>query len=503
MEYYTSGFSGKIYKYKNKIIKKIIINSENIKKIKSEILFLQKINHELWSPTLYNIKIVNNIVYIIMEKLEKTMCEWVKENNNWKSFYRQLFTILYKLHSIYNTHHNDVHCGNLMWKGNRLYLIDYGSISNYRSKKDFYDYNVFLNIYKNNYSVNSQSIWHYLNENVDKSVLKKYVKNEPKPKMVWKIVGNYKLLNAIINDLNIDLSKIPNSFKFPDEIINYVKQLSADYGISAKEYLIKYFPEQWKLIKLSELQLNEKDGIINENWNNVNELNNVIDEYSFHCRMKCRIGKLSPEEYKLQKNTNWKSAIKTVGVCTNFNISRVILLFKYLFPHKNMHEIKWLDPSAGWGSRLMGAIALGIKKYRGIDPNSCLSPVYNRIIDELGNGGDYKVWKGGFEDYKVDDKYDIVFTSPPFYDYEIYSNNKNQSVKLYNSEKEWINGFLINTIKKSIKSLKKNGYLVLYIESKNNIQYTKIFNKFNIIYMKYDDDTTKRPFYIFKNDTNL
>jgi hypothetical protein len=76
-----------------------------------------------------------------------------------------------------------------------------------------------------------------------------------------------------------------------------------------------------------------------------------------------------------------------------------------------------LDFSAGWGGRCLGAMALDIP-YIGIDTNTDLRPVYERMVRELDPSHRDKVTMR-FEDAATVDyskfKYDMVFTSPPYF----------------------------------------------------------------------------------------
>lgn len=260
-------------------------------------------------------------------------------------------------------------------------------------------------------------------------------------------------------------------------------------------------------------QTENNETVLEENWKISEKINKIIDHYSFTCRMKCKVDELSPYEYSKKHKVNIFEASKKVNVCTNFNITRVIFLFKHIFGNNtNFQQIKWLDPSAGWGSRLIGAIALDLAQYQGIDPNTCMTPVYKNIINELSlKPSKFNVWEGGFENFPLDkfnlnNNFDIVFTSPPFFDFEIYSKNTHQSTEQYPNVQSWTTGFLIPLVDKSFKALKKNGFLVLYIESKkaDYVQFIQkyIQQKYNInhntLFMKYDDNQILRSFYIWK-----
>lgn len=493
MKYLTSGFVGKIYKNNSNIVKVIPVEKDKkkLKRLIKEIETLKLLQREPWSTDIKSVEKKKESVYIRMEQLDKTVCEWSKEKHTmeeWMDLYRQLFSILYILHNKYKIAHTDVHCGNLMWKNCRLYLIDYGVATS--NKPDKYDYGGMIRLVGNKYLINETNLFYYIKENSDKS-----------DKQIWNIIRNPITLKRYIKQHEVPVEKFPHTIIPPPQLHNFLNRLNRDYGKRTEVLFKKYFPIQYSITKLSLLEpkvVLTDPTIIEESWYDLKEYNSVIDHYSFKCRMKCKIGNKSPEEYKEKHpNKSWKKAQKAAGECTNFNISRVIYLIKYLFPD-NYEQISWLDPSAGWGSRLLGAIALQIKKYRATDPNSCLEPIYKKMVKELSNGGDYKVIKSGFESYNIDDKYDLVFTSPPFFDFETYSNNDEQSIKLHTTEEAWTNNFLIPLISRSKEALKPNGYLVLYIEPKGDISYEHLFKDFTTLYMKYDDQEEGRPFYIWQ-----
>merc|ERR1711990_601221 len=75
-----------------------------------------------------------------------------------------------------------------------------------------------------------------------------------------------------------------------------------------------------------------------------------------------------------------------------------------------------LDFTAGWGARMVGAIA-GEINYIGIDSNTKLKPGYDKILSALKpyNKSKVKLFfkKAEQVDFSKLPKYDLVFTSPP------------------------------------------------------------------------------------------
>eukprot|EP01079_Euglenida_sp_SAG-EU17-18_P001581 gene1581-2836_t len=89
---------------------------------------------------------------------------------------------------------------------------------------------------------------------------------------------------------------------------------------------------------------------------------------------------------------------------------------------------KVLDFSAGWGDRLVGALAAeSVTSYVGVDPNWDVFPGYANIMSTLGPqspgaGTGCKMICAPFEHARLPPEivFDTVFTSPPFYIFETY-----------------------------------------------------------------------------------
>jgi len=232
--------------------------------------------------------------------------------------------------------------------------------------------------------------------------------------------------------------------------------------------------------------------IIKTPWESNLELNYLTDYFSEKCRLSCCFGN-SPSaldywkknyktiQYQLIRknkpinNYNVKEELYTISrprtlFCNNFRITLCLEVLELFKPSK------WLDISAGWGDRLISALLSShIKYYCGVDPNPCLHPTYQSIIKHL-DPEQHKICKliqDGFETAILPDiKFDLVFSSPPYFNLEIYSQETKDSVSKYANVNAWFSGFLMPSIKKSIKYLKTGGYLVLYIaEAHNEIKY--------------------------------
>lgn len=120
-----------------------------------------------------------------------------------------------------------------------------------------------------------------------------------------------------------------------------------------------------------------------------------------------------------------------------------------------------LDFTCGWGGRLVGACALNIPNYIGIDINTNLINPYLEMKTFFKDISETNVdifFENAAEfDYsKI--TYDMVLTSPPYYFLEKYSNNKN-----YSSKVEMKNSFYIPVIFNTYKYLQQGGHYCLNI----------------------------------------
>uniref|UniRef100_A0A6C0H5R7 Type II methyltransferase M.TaqI-like domain-containing protein n=1 Tax=viral metagenome TaxID=1070528 RepID=A0A6C0H5R7_9ZZZZ len=237
-------------------------------------------------------------------------------------------------------------------------------------------------------------------------------------------------------------------------------------------------PDSLKKMKLNKYE--SKYIIIKDNWQENYYLNQITDYFTEKERIRCSFKNY--ESPLIYWNKNKEKMIKKYGYsiiklreglynetkfCNNFRIS-VSLTILSIFRPKT-----WLDISAGWGDRLISGILYGIEYYCGVDPNNNLHDYYKNIIDtmvEENKRENFVLINDAFETVELPTKvmeYDIVFSSPPFYDLEKYSDSVNDSLNKYPNEKEWHDLFLMTSINKSIKYLKKGGYLILYIHNNN------------------------------------
>ena len=131
------------------------------------------------------------------------------------------------------------------------------------------------------------------------------------------------------------------------------------------------------------------------------------------------------------------------------------------------------DPSMGYGGRLLGAIAAGVN-YIGTDPCIPTFEGLKKIQNEYGHKHlNYSLLRQGSEDTHLGhERIDFVFTSPPYFGWEAYGDEPEQSSIKFSTSDMWKEKFLKQTILNAHYALKKGKYLAL------NVANTKQYKTF-------------------------
>ena len=196
------------------------------------------------------------------------------------------------------------------------------------------------------------------------------------------------------------------------------------------------------------------------NLNYLEELNgrsrlgcNIIDYYFFDHRLKTKGNKGinfyefidQIELYKskpyiqtllsyCEKNNRYKKSILqryyyiyglTFGRINAFKISNALKLYH---TYKPTHI---LDPFCGFGGRAAAALMLGLV-YTGIDINLDLKKDYERLTGDFPGKTTFMFQDCNTVDYSLIE-YDMVFTSPPYENIEVYPNNPIKTNKEWNT----------------------------------------------------------------------
>ena len=115
-----------------------------------------------------------------------------------------------------------------------------------------------------------------------------------------------------------------------------------------------------------------------------------------------------------------------------------------------------LDFSAGWGGRCLAAMSMGIP-YIGIDANANLESSYNAMVRAIDPSANVQlVFKPSetvdFSRYK----YDLIFTSPPYFMLEKY-----EKMPEYKTKEDFLQRFFIPVVQSAWRSLRKGGHMAL------------------------------------------
>ena len=169
---------------------------------------------------------------------------------------------------------------------------------------------------------------------------------------------------------------------------------------------------------------------------------------------------------------------------------------KYTEDIKDESIINVYDPSAGWGGRILGAMSCDDNRninYIGTDPNMDhvvgdttkyeeVAKYFNNkttkgnparsFFDDKAHTNIFEIFTSGSEMIHEVDRFkkykgevDLVFTSPPYYAKEVYSEDETQSAVKFGNYDLWKDGFLYPTLKTAYEWLKPDRYLIWNISN--------------------------------------
>lgn len=156
--------------------------------------------------------------------------------------------------------------------------------------------------------------------------------------------------------------------------------------------------------------------------------------------------------------------------------------------NEESNSLRLLDPCAGWGGRFLGFwFAPSFRTYIGIDPNELLYTPYKDMHSWLlshamsfRSGGaqpifrlyqacaEEQVWMDLlFSESSSNDRrvFDVIFTSPPYFNTEVYSAVATQSCSRNEDYGEWKEHFLIPMLRNATSCLKPDGVVILNVSN--------------------------------------
>jgi len=121
------------------------------------------------------------------------------------------------------------------------------------------------------------------------------------------------------------------------------------------------------------------------------------------------------------------------------------------------------DPCIGWGGRMLGTVASGWS-YIGCDPNKETFDNVNRMLSFIKDNHksmfdfpEVLLYNMPVESFELSQKVDVVLTSPPYFNLEIYNHDEEQSYNKYNVYSEWRDNWLNPLMRKSLAALNDDG----------------------------------------------
>lgn len=217
--------------------------------------------------------------------------------------------------------------------------------------------------------------------------------------------------------------------------------------------------------------------------------NNIVDRFTVKERLHTK-GNQDIDFYTFWKNRVYYRKEPRIKKMLEFYDTRdieEIRKFKYIYNlyfssisifrpivamelYCKMNARRVLDFTMGWGGRLVGAHALRIESYIGIDTNTNLKKPYNNMVkflreQETENETPMDIQLYFQDAVKFDYssvQYDTVFTSPPYYDLEMYRKKKNAK-EAFRDKEEWHEKFYFPLFKETYKHLQYGGHFCLNV----------------------------------------
>ena len=212
------------------------------------------------------------------------------------------------------------------------------------------------------------------------------------------------------------------------------------------------------------------------------DINNLPDDKIYSIRVYSKGERVFPSGFKCFR-------IGYIQPAVNFPPLTAKYLYERFTEHcKQQDKLVIYDPSCGWGGRILGAMSVTDDRtvhYIGTDPNTenfpqgahqfgkygALADFYNtktyRGNSFFSHTNTYEIFMLGSEIIgesvefaKYKNQVDLIFTSPPYFNREAYSEDPTQSYKKFSSYESWRDGFLRPTLKTCAEVLKNDRYLL-------------------------------------------
>lgn len=295
---------------------------------------------------------------------------------------------------------------------------------------------------------------------------------------IWSLQGNDReeLVDWVYNFYKENLCYLFEEFCYESFLLEYEKfKLENSNKVFTNEGMIK----NSSLTLLEHLRLFFAKEFYNSNRTNSNSIFDVLNsEKLFKKVLKNRMGYHISKEDGTERPMVFGITNKMIiqGIRSSGQGSIISqfkpLVAKFIYEKYCPKNGKVFDYSCGWGARMLAASSLNLEYY-GIDPLTELKvSELQSIIKAKG-----KIFQGQSEEKSFYEKIplvDFIFSSPPYFNMEIYSKETSQSYNRFPNYKDWLTEYWRETVKNCKSILNENGkFGVVIVENfdKKNIGY--------------------------------
>lgn len=248
-----------------------------------------------------------------------------------------------------------------------------------------------------------------------------------------------------LDEINIDMDKL---IEMSSE--KYIKTIPARSMVGNK--VVDFFSFYERLNTKGKYNASYFDFV--ENYECFREKHFIKNMERYYCNIKNYSNFLkenSEEDYKILKNI-YSICISAINIMKPLNCVEIFKKYK---------SKRVLNFCAGWGGTMVGSAALNLEHHYGVEINTNLREPYEQMICYLKKKSktQFDIWFENSANFNyLNLNYDTVFTSPPYYFIEKYSNNP-----IYSSKTEMEQEFYIPSFKKSYEGLSPGGYYIINV----------------------------------------
>lgn len=162
---------------------------------------------------------------------------------------------------------------------------------------------------------------------------------------------------------------------------------------------------------------------------------------------------------------NFKTSIRLGGTFFGKPTQFPIKTMRNLLDEFTNENDTYYDPCCGWGMRMLVSAEKGVK-YIGNDINHTLINKLEEFGEDINKykNFDYTLYEQGSEMFipELENSVDFVFTSPPYFDLEVYDGSQGLKETSY---QRWLEEFIRPMLENCYKYIKNNKYVAINIKN--------------------------------------